>query len=207
MRTLILGLIGLGLAGCVSFDVDLGGRRGDYREKVVEGDASLDAKIALIDIEGVISNEQEESLFSSKESQIVALVDKLRMAEEDPNVKAVILRVDSPGGDVTTSDLCYNELLAFKNKKKVPVVAAFMGLAASGGYYLACASDTIVALPTTVTGSIGVISMHFSLAGLLDNPDLRAELGANAREWVARDRTWAHNAARYREAYERLGAL
>lgn len=175
MKILMVGAIGALLAGCISFDVDLGGHRGDYKEKLVEGDASLDAKIAMIDVEGVLSSDQEESFFSTKESQVVSLVEKLRLAEADSNVKAVIIRIDSPGGDVTTSDICYNELLAFKNRKKVPVVAAFMGVAASGGYYLASASDAIVAHPTTITGSIGVISMHFSLVGLLDKIGVKVD--------------------------------
>jgi protease-4 len=175
MKILTVGTLCAVLAGCVSFDVDLGGRRAEYKEKLVEGDSSIESKIAMIDVEGVLSSEQEESLFSSKESQVVSLVEKLRLAEADPNVKAVIIRIDSPGGDVTTSDICYNELLGFKNRKKVPVVAAFMGVAASGGYYLASACDTLVAHPTTITGSIGVISMHFSLAGLLDKIGVKVD--------------------------------
>jgi protease IV len=76
----------------------------------------------------------------------------------------------------------YNELVAFKQRKKVPVVAAFMGIAASGGYYLASGCDAIVAHPTTITGSIGVISMHVSLVGLLDKIGVKVEAlksGAN----------------------------
>jgi protease-4 len=182
MKTLTLAALSLALAGCISVDVGLGGPRGDFREKTVEGDPSAEAKIAVIDIEGVLTSDQEEGLFSSKESQVVALVEKLKLAEADPAVKAVIVRIDSPGGDVTTSDICYNELVSFKNRKKVPVVAAFMGVAASGGYYIASGCDAIVAHPTTITGSIGVISMHFSLAGLLDKIGVKVEAlksGAN----------------------------
>jgi protease-4 len=182
MKTLTLAALCLASAGCISVDVALGGSHADYREKTVEGESSIEAKIAVIDIEGVLSSDQEQSLFSSKESQVVALVEKLKLAEADPAVKAVIVRIDSPGGDVTTSDICYNELLSFRNRKKVPVVAAFMGVAASGGYYIASACDAIVAHPTTITGSIGVISMHFSLAGLLDKIGVKVEAlksGAN----------------------------
>lgn len=170
------------LAGCISVDVGIGGQRGDYKEKLIEGDPSVNAKIALIDVQGVLTSDQEESLFSSKESQVVAFVEKLRLAEHDPEVKAVLVRIDSPGGDVTTSDILYNELVAFKHRKKVPIIAAFMGVAASGGYYLASACDVIVAHPTTITGSIGVISMHVSLAGLLEKIGVKVEAlksGAN----------------------------
>jgi len=172
----------LALAGCISVDVDIGAQRGDYKEKVIEGDPEAEAKIAMIDVQGILTNDQEESIFSTKESQVVALVEKLRLAEQDPDVKAVVVRIDSPGGDVTTSDIMYNELIAFKHRKKVPVVAAFMGVAASGGYYLASGCDTIVAHPTTITGSIGVISMHVSLVGLLDKIGVKVEAlksGAN----------------------------
>ena len=93
-----------------------------------------------------------------------------------------MIRIDSPGGDVTTSDILYNELISFKSRKRVPVVAAFMGVAASGGYYLASGCDAIVAHPTTITGSIGVISLHVSLMGLLDKIGVKVEAlksGAN----------------------------
>ena len=180
MRAAVLAF--LAFAGCVTVDVDLGAQRGHYKEKVIEGDPAAEAKIALIDIQGVLTSDQEDSIFSSKESQVVALVEKLRLAEQDPDVKAVLLRIDSPGGDVTTSDIMYNEVVAFRQRKKIPVVAAFMGVAASGGYYLASGCDAIVAHPTTITGSIGVISMHVSLVGLLEKIGVKVEAlksGAN----------------------------
>jgi len=167
--------LALTLAGCINVDVELATRHGRYTEKTVEGDPDDQAKVALIDVQGILTSDQEESLFASKESQVVALVEKLKLAEADPNVKAVVLRIDTPGGDVTTSDILYNELISFKSRKKVPVVAAFMGVAASGGYYLASGCDAIVAHPTTITGSIGVISMHVSLTGLLDKIGVKVE--------------------------------
>lgn len=182
MKSLISSVLCLALGGCVAVNVDVGGHRGDYTEKNVEGDPDARAKIALIDVEGVLTSDHQESLLGSKESQVVSFVEKLKLAEADPDVKAVIVRIDSPGGDVTTSDVLYHELAEFKARKKVPVVAAFMGVAASGGYYLASAADTIVAHPTCITGSIGVISMHISLAGLLEKIGVKVEAvksGAN----------------------------
>jgi len=172
----------LAVGGCVAFNVDVGGYRGEYTEKVVDGDSGARAKVALIDVEGVLTSEHSDSLLSSKESQVVGFVEKLKLAEADPDVKAVVVRIDSPGGDVTTSDVLYHELAAFKGRKKVPVVAAFMGVAASGGYYLASGADAIVAHPTSITGSIGVISLHVSLVGLLDKIGVKVEAlksGAN----------------------------
>jgi protease-4 len=175
MRSAIPAVLLLGLAGCINVDVDLMGRRGQYAEKIVEGDADTEAKIALIDVQGVLTNDHEESLLSSKESEVVAFVEKLKIAEADKNVKAVVVRIDSPGGDVTTSDILYNELVGFKSRKKVPVIGAFMSVAASGGYYLASGCDAIVAHPTTITGSIGVISMHVSLEGLLEKIGVKVD--------------------------------
>jgi len=88
-------------------------------------------------------------------------------------VKAIVLRVNSPGGGVTASDDVYGEIVRFKREQKVPVVAAFGDVAASGGYYVACAADRIVAHPTTVTGSIGVIMTSLNLEGLLAKVGVR----------------------------------
>lgn len=175
MKRLALSTLCLALGGCLAVDVNLGASHGDYTEKLVDGNADARAKVAMIDVEGVLTSEQSDSLFGSKESQVVALVEKLKLAEADPDVKAVLVRIDSPGGDVTTSDILYHELSGFKKRKKVPVVAAFMGVAASGGYYMASAADEIVALPTSITGSIGVISLHVSLVGLLDKIGVKVE--------------------------------
>ncbi|HLY08669.1 MAG TPA: signal peptide peptidase SppA [Planctomycetota bacterium] len=197
MNRLLATLLCLPLGGCLAVDVNLGSHRGDYAEKVVDGAADAKAKIAMIDVEGVLSSEQSESIFGSKESQVVSFVEKLKLAEADPDVKAVLVRIDSPGGDVTTSDILYHELAAFKARKKVPVVAAFMGIAASGGYYLASAADAIVAHPTSITGSIGVISLHISLAGLLEKIGVKVvalksgpnkDMGSPFREMTDADR-------------------
>lgn len=176
MKRLISSLLCLAFAGCVDVNVSVGSPRGNYTEKTVEGDAEAKAKIALIDVEGVLSSDHAESILGSKESEVVSFVEKLRLAEADPEVRAVIVRIDSPGGDVTTSDILYHELAGFKARKKVPVVAAFMGVAASGGYYLASAADVIVAHPTSITGSIGVISLHVSLAGLMEKVGVKVEV-------------------------------
>jgi protease-4 len=83
-------------------------------------------------------------------------------------VKALLLRINSPGGTVTGSDLLYREILRFKQERRVPVVAQMMGLATSGGYYVAMAADEIHAQPTSVTGSIGVVFTGVNLTGLME---------------------------------------
>src|SRR5438132_1318133 len=82
------------------------------------------------------------------------------------SVVAILLRVNSPGGGVTASDIIYRELLDWKKQTKKPIVALMMDTCASGGYYISMAADKIVAHPTCITGSIGVITMLPNVAGL-----------------------------------------
>jgi len=94
------------------------------------------------------------------EKSVVARVfERLERAAADPWVKAVILRLDTPGGEVTASDIVYHEVLRFKERTGRPVIGLMMSVAASGGYYIASACDAIIAHPSTLTGSIGVISI------------------------------------------------
>ena len=94
------------------------------------------------------------------------VVKLLRKYERDEDVKAVVVRVDSPGGAVAPSQEIYSALRALRKKKKV--VASMGNLAASGGYYISAAADQIYASPGTLTGSIGVIFVHFNVRGLLE---------------------------------------
>ncbi len=163
-------------AGCVfnRVEIPLGGSLRAYDEKTVSAEPRAEGKIAMIDLEGILTSDHHESIFGIKEPAAAAFVEKLKKAEEDPGVKAVIVRIDSPGGDVTTSDILHNELKSFKERTRRPAVACFMGLATSGGYYVAGACDRIVAHPTSITGSIGVIALHVPLSGLMDKIGVKA---------------------------------
>ncbi len=123
-------------------------------------------KIALIDVDGVIMNRHSGQMFSEGEHPVSLLLEKLAAAQRDRAVKAVVLRINSPGGSVTASELMHEEITRFKKTGK-PVVAMMMDVAASGGYYIACACDDIIAYPSTVTGSIGVIMQTVDLSGTL----------------------------------------
>ncbi len=126
-------------------------------------------KIVIIPIEGVINEKADENLFGVKNDSIVSRVkEQLKRIEFDKSVKGVILKVNSPGGTVTASDILYNEIKKFKVRNNIPVVAIFMDVAASGAYYIAMASDFIGAHPTTVTGSIGVIMQGMNIKEGLD---------------------------------------
>ncbi|MEP0843684.1 MAG: signal peptide peptidase SppA, partial [Phycisphaerae bacterium] len=153
-----------------------------YRIEPIPADRSLEestlideggwspAKLVLIDVSGVIMNGHRFSLLGEGENPVSLFVEKLDKAAGDPSVRGVLLRINSPGGSVTASDVMYRELLHFRQRTggKRPVVAVMMDVAASGGYYLACAADEIIAHPTSVTGSIGVIMLQVSLAGTLE---------------------------------------
>ena len=163
-------VIALALAGCSVISVDLTPQIRPLEEKTVEGNGR--DKILLMEVSGFISDEAVSSglgigLAPPRVPLLVRVREELDKAAKDPRVKALLLRINSPGGTVTGSDIIFREIQLFKEKAKVPVVAAMMDVAASGGYYIALAADTIVAHPTTVTGSIGVIMVSANAEGLL----------------------------------------
>ncbi len=127
-------------------------------------------KILLIDISGVIRDKKEKNILGSETSRTMTerIREELDMARDDKKVKALILRINTPGGHVTTADIIYHEIVTFKKETKIPVVAEFMDMAASGGYYIGVSADKIVAQPTTITGSIGVVAYNVNATGLLD---------------------------------------
>jgi protease-4 len=153
--------------GCITLDLPFGGP-GELEEKVVSGTAG--PKLLMIDHSGVLSEDDEEGSFGigGRESAIARLRAQLERARDDAEVKGVLLRIQSPGGTVTASDILYHELARFKEETKRPMVAVCMGVCASGAYYAAMASDRVIAHPTSVVGSIGVIFSGLSLAGLME---------------------------------------
>jgi protease IV len=124
-------------------------------------------KIAVIPVEGMLMNARSGGFLQPTENPLSLFTQELERAEKDNDVKAVVLRVNSPGGTVTTSDAMYQLLLRFREQTRKPVVASCQEVAASGAYYVSCATDRIVAQPTTVVGSIGVIFNTFNLQGTL----------------------------------------
>jgi protease-4 len=124
-------------------------------------------KIALIDVEGLIVNVRTGGLFSSGDNPVSLFRERLDAAALDKRVKAIVVRINSPGGGVTASDIMYRDLVNFREETRKPVVACMMDVAASGGYYLAMGCDRIYAHPTTVTGSIGVIMSLYNAHGLM----------------------------------------
>ncbi|MFA5554857.1 MAG: signal peptide peptidase SppA [Phycisphaerae bacterium] len=115
------------------------------------------SKIAVINLYGIIDGETAQEAAR-----------QLSIAAKDKNVKAIILRVDSPGGTISGSDQIHNEILKARNDWDVPVVAFMRNIAASGGYYCSVACEKIIAEPTTITGSIGVIMGYLVMQELLE---------------------------------------
>lgn len=132
-------------------------------------------KIALVDVTGMLADQYRRGLLAEGEHPVSLLAEKLARAANDRRVKAVIIRINSPGGTVTASDLMYEQVRSFKVRTGKPVVAVLMDVAASGGYYLACGCDHIIAHPTTVTGSIGVMMQTVSFAGTMQKLGIRTD--------------------------------
>ncbi len=128
---------------------------------VAEGHGWSQPKIAMIEVEGMLANVRTGGFLQPTENVVSLFTQQLQMAEQDPSVKAVVLRVNSPGGTVTASDTMYQEIQRFKAKTHKPVIASCQEVCASGAYYVSCASDEIVANPTSIVGSIGVIFNTF----------------------------------------------
>jgi len=129
-------------------------------------------KIARIDLMGIIASAPAEGVLGGAGMDVDSIKIALEQAIADKNVKAIVLRVDSPGGEVTASDNLYNSVKQAALKK--PVIVYMDSLAASGGYYLSCGATRIVANETTLTGSIGVIIQTLNYTQTLDKVGMSA---------------------------------
>ncbi len=148
-------------------------------ETTVAGDRGwlVRRKIVLVDVSGTIVNEPRRTLLGAGENPVSLFVEKLNKARRDDGVIGLILRINSPGGSVTASDIMYTEVGRFRRMRPdVPVLALIEGTGASGAYYLAVGAEEIYAHPTSVTGSIGVIVPAFSVAGTMAKLGITAEM-------------------------------
>jgi protease-4 len=163
---LLLSFVIFLFTSCAFVNVPIMSSTQPLEEQVIEGEGHY--KILIIDITGTISDKKEYKGFGLKEkiSPLVRLKEALQKAEMDDDIVGVIVKINSAGGTVTASDIMYHELLGFKERKGIPLYASLMDIGASGGYYVASASDEIFAHPTTITGSIGVIVLKFNVEDL-----------------------------------------
>jgi protease-4 len=150
------------LSGCLGSVV---GPNAEFREVLLQGEGR--DKILMIDIDGPIMNTPILVPNLGVLPGMTARVrQELELAYDDPHIRGVLLRINSPGGTLTDSDVIYHSLMEFKRSKKVKIVAAMGDIAASGGLYVAMAADEVYAHPTTITGSLGVIMPQLNFSGL-----------------------------------------
>ncbi|MDP6928083.1 MAG: signal peptide peptidase SppA, partial [Planctomycetota bacterium] len=139
---------------------------GMYEMIVVGGDPDADVSVMRIPVQGAIM-EGASPLLGAPGGMVSQVKRGLRVAAQTRNVRGVLLDINSPGGGVTDSDEIHRLILKFKEENDIEVLALFGDMAASGGYYIAAACDKIVARPTTITGSIGVIMSSYNYGDAL----------------------------------------
>ena len=178
MKRIMMLLAALGaagvLSGCTFLKVSLTPEMQPLEEQVLSG-AGRD-KVLVLDLSGMITSERSSSSLSgaSEIGMVPRLREELDRARRDRSVKAAVLRINSPGGGVTASDVLYHEIKKFRQETGIPVIAHFMDAGASGAYYAALAADWISAQPTSVTGSIGVIMWRIDATGLMQKVGIQA---------------------------------
>ena len=155
----------LAFSACIDL-TNLTGTRRPLQETVVYG--TRGPKILLLEIQGPITDFERPGFIGAGTEGTVARVREQLQRAARQGVVGILLRVDSPGGAASASELIFRQLRAFKQQEGVPIVAHFMSTAASGGYYVSMAADEIRAYPTTVTGSIGVIAVGLNFTGLME---------------------------------------
>ena len=147
-------------------------------EEFVLEHTNSDNKIAVIEVDGVISSGEVDR---SDMNMVEYIDEQLKTAERDSDVKAVILKVDSPGGEVLASDEINHSLAKFQERSHKPVIASMQALAASGGYYISAPCRWIVANELTLTGSIGVIMHGYNYRQLMDKVGIRPQVFKSGR--------------------------
>ena len=173
---LIAGLLVLSLlTACAGPQVKLFTDATDpLKEFTIEGSGG--DKILLVPVRGFISDNPKKGLLGSSPSMVEQVVSQLKKAEQDKRIKAVLIKINSPGGSITASDLLYHEILSYKERTKAKVIVCMMDMAASGGYYLSLPADKIMAHPTSLTGSVGVIFLQPKVMGLMDKLGLGVDV-------------------------------
>ncbi len=169
------------VGGCVRVKVALESESKEpLKEYTLQGKEK--GKVLVLPVRGFLSDAPRKGLLRQRGGTVQDVVAQLRKAEKDQEIKALLLEINSPGGSITASDILYHEIMAFKERTNVKIVAVMMDVAASGGYYIALPADRIVAHPTTITGSVGVIFINPKVAGLMDKLGLGVEVNKSGTE-------------------------
>jgi protease IV len=171
-------------------------------EEIQVSSGKSTGKVAIIPVKGYIASQSEESnLFSSTTISPLNTEPMLKKALNDKDVKAVVLDMDTPGGEVLASDLIYRKVKELDAKK--PVVVWMGNQAASGGYYIASGASEIVAHPSTITGSIGVIAQFMDMSGLYEKLGVKTKTFKSA-EFKDNAALWEENNTELNEIYQVL---
>lgn len=176
----VIGFIGL-FAVKVFFsnaglDISTANNDNNFEEKRISGKSSSDNKIIVLHINGVIQGGKADSNFDSASGgDASSLCRRLKKIEKDEDLKALILYVNTPGGEVVAADRIYHAVMELKKKRKIPVVAWFDSMAASGGYYVGCSADWIVSHELCTTGSIGVVIQSYKYYDLFKKIGIESE--------------------------------
>ncbi|MEM1011014.1 MAG: signal peptide peptidase SppA [Planctomycetota bacterium] len=181
---LVASLVALTSLGCSipTFVVQPVSNSPELEEVVVRRGETKRAKVAVIPVEGLLVNARTGGgLLGTEENPVSLFRQQLARAAADDRVKAVVLRINSPGGTVAASEAMYRDVLRFKQQTGKVVVAASQDVSASGGYYVSCAADEIHAVPGGIVGSIGVIFQT------LDASELMAKIGVEVRPITSGD--------------------
>ena len=137
--------------------------------------ANCASRVAVIDVDGLLVNQNQTGLYSAGENPVAAFREKLEAAAGDGRVRAIVVRVNSPGGGVTASDIMGEELRRFRAATNKPAVACLMDLATGGAYYLAIGCDVVVAHPTAIVGGVGAIVNHYNLQDAMAQLNVTAD--------------------------------
>ncbi len=185
---IIFGIVALSLIAAAALN--------EQRNFRAQSATSGNDAIGIINVTGAIMSGGGGGGFSSIQSGSMDIINQLRKAGEDPNIKAVVLYINSPGGSAAASLEIGNEIKRLRKSGK-KVVAYMSDSAASGAYWISCATDRIVANPTTLTGSIGVIMQTVDLQGLYDKIGINyrtfksgpyKDMGSSSRDMTEEER-------------------
>jgi protease IV len=177
LRAVLFSALSLLLSGCgvSSFLITPVNNTSELKEVTVESGRAFGGKIAIIGIEGMLLDDRDSGFLQPSENPLSLFIQELDRAASDDSVRAVVLRVNSPGGSVTTSDIMYDALMRFRHNTHKPVIASAQEVAASGAYYVSCGADKIIVNPTSIVGSIGVIFESFDFQDTLEKIGARED--------------------------------
>lgn len=179
-KWILMPLLALAITGCTSIKLNLFTGKSDPLQEFTLSGSGKD-KVLIIPINGMISNSADFSLLSEHAGMLENITAQLQCAKEDPEIKAILLKIDSPGGLVTTSDILYKEISDFKKETGKIVVVSMMDFATSGAYMVSLPVDMITAHPTTVTGSIGVVFMRPQISDLMNKIGVKVDVSKSGR--------------------------